>query len=115
MRRPPAVARVLERVTATSRTHHLFLPNQTALLAVSGGPDSVCLAETMVRLRRLLKVRLEIVHVDAADPVSFGHEIAPRQLSDAALISPTIASAAVFGSGAAVMGRPTTSGSDATA
>ena len=64
MRRPPAVARVLERATATSRTHHLFLPNQTALLAVSGGPDSVCLAETMVRLRRLLKVRFEIVHVD---------------------------------------------------
>ena len=64
MRRPPAVARVLERATATSRTHHLFLANQTALLAVSGGPDSVCLAETMVRLRRLLKVRLEIVHVD---------------------------------------------------
>jgi tRNA(Ile)-lysidine synthase len=64
MRRPPAVARVLERATATAREHHLFLPNQTALLAVSGGPDSVCMAEAMVRLRRLLKVQLEIVHVD---------------------------------------------------
>jgi tRNA(Ile)-lysidine synthase len=64
MRRPPTVARVLERVTATSREHHLFLPNQTVLLAVSGGPDSVCLAETIVRLRRLLKISLQIVHVD---------------------------------------------------
>ncbi len=64
MRRPPAVAHVLERVTATARTHELFLPNETVLLAVSGGPDSMCLLGSMLRLRRLLKVRLEVLHVD---------------------------------------------------
>jgi tRNA(Ile)-lysidine synthase len=64
MRRPPAVARVLERVTATSREHEMFLPGQTVLVAVSGGPDSVCLLESLVRLRRLFKIRLEVFHFD---------------------------------------------------
>jgi tRNA(Ile)-lysidine synthase len=64
MTRPPAVARVLERVTATSREHELFLPGETAIVAVSGGPDSVCLLYALHALRRLLKIRLEVVHVD---------------------------------------------------
>ncbi|MGZ8624829.1 MAG: tRNA lysidine(34) synthetase TilS, partial [Actinomycetota bacterium] len=64
MSRPPAVARILERVTATSREHELFLPGETALVAVSGGPDSVCLLSALHALRRLLRIRLEVVHVD---------------------------------------------------
>jgi tRNA(Ile)-lysidine synthase len=64
MRRPPAVARVLERVTATAREHEMFLPGQTVLVAVSGGPDSVCLLESLARLRRLFKIRLEVFHFD---------------------------------------------------
>jgi tRNA(Ile)-lysidine synthase len=64
MRRPPPVARVLERVTATAREHEMFLPGQSVLVAVSGGPDSVCLLESLVRLRRLFKIRLEVFHFD---------------------------------------------------
>ena len=64
MRRPPAVARVLERVTATAREHEMFLPGQTVLVAVSGGPDSVCMLESLVRLRRLFRIRLEVFHFD---------------------------------------------------
>jgi tRNA(Ile)-lysidine synthase len=64
MRRPPAVARVLERVTATAREHEMFLPGQSVLVAVSGGPDSVCLLESLTRLRRLFKIRLEVFHFD---------------------------------------------------
>jgi tRNA(Ile)-lysidine synthase len=64
MRRPPAVARVLERVTATAREHEMFLPGQSVLVAVSGGPDSVCMLESLVRLRRLLRIRLEVFHFD---------------------------------------------------
>lgn len=64
MGRAPAVARVLERVTATSRTHELFLPGDSVLVGVSGGPDSVCLVHALHELRRLLRVRLEVVHVD---------------------------------------------------
>ena len=63
-RRPPAVARVLERVTATIREHDLVRGGETVLVCVSGGPDSVCLVESLVRLRRLLGVRLEVYHFD---------------------------------------------------
>jgi len=56
-RRPPAVARVLERVTATVREHDLLHPGDLVLVCVSGGPDSVCLLESLVRLRRLFRTR----------------------------------------------------------
>ncbi len=65
-RRPPAVARVLERLTATAREHEMFRPSRTVLVSVSGGPDSVCLVESLVRLRRLFRYRLEIFHFDHA-------------------------------------------------
>lgn len=62
--RPPAVARVLERVTATARHHEMFLPGRIVLVAVSGGPDSMCLLHALHRLRRLLRIRLDVAHVD---------------------------------------------------
>jgi tRNA(Ile)-lysidine synthase len=64
MRRPPAVARVLHRITATSRAFGMFEAGDLVLMCVSGGPDSVCLAESLVRLRRLLRIRLAVLHVD---------------------------------------------------
>ncbi len=64
MRRPPAVARVLERVTATVREHRMIPPGQTVLVSVSGGPDSVCLLGSLLALRRLFKVSLEVFHLD---------------------------------------------------
>jgi len=64
VRRPPAVARVLERVTATVRKHDLLLPRDVVLACVSGGPDSVCLLESLVRLRRLFRIRVEVFHFD---------------------------------------------------
>ncbi len=64
LRRPPAVARVLQRVTATSRRYELFLPGQRVLVAVSGGPDSVCLLYSLHFLRRLLGIRLHVFHFD---------------------------------------------------
>ncbi len=64
VRRPPAVARVLERVTATAREHEMFLPGQMVLVAVSGGPDSVCLLYSLHHLRRLFRIKLEVFHFD---------------------------------------------------
>jgi tRNA(Ile)-lysidine synthase len=64
MRRPPAVARVLERVTRTAREHEMFREGDTVLVAVSGGPDSVCLLYSLWYLRRLFKIRLEVFQFD---------------------------------------------------
>jgi tRNA(Ile)-lysidine synthase len=64
MRRPPAVARVLERVTKTAREHEMFHEGDTVLVSVSGGPDSVCLLYSLWYLRRLFKIRLEVFHFD---------------------------------------------------
>jgi tRNA(Ile)-lysidine synthase len=78
LRRPPAVARVLERVTATARRHEMFLPGQTVLVAVSGGPDSVCLLYSLWSLRRLFRIRLQVFHFD--------HRLRPDSGSDAAYV-----------------------------
>ncbi len=78
MRRPPAVARVLERVTLTARAHDLFIPGRTVLVAVSGGPDSMCLLESLARLRRLFGYRLAVAHVD--------HRLRPGSAVDAAYV-----------------------------
>jgi tRNA(Ile)-lysidine synthase len=78
MRRPPAVARVLERVTRTARDHELFEPGDRVLVAVSGGPDSVCLLYALWHLRRLLKIRLEVFHFD--------HRLRPGSGADAAYV-----------------------------
>ena len=64
LRKPPAVARVLERVTATARRHEMFLPGECVLVSVSGGPDSMCLLHSLFRLRRLFRIRLEVFHFD---------------------------------------------------
>ncbi|HWC32260.1 MAG TPA: tRNA lysidine(34) synthetase TilS [Actinomycetota bacterium] len=61
---PPAVARVVERVTATVRRHGMFDPGETVVVACSGGPDSVCLLHTLHRLRRLFRIRLAVFHFD---------------------------------------------------
>jgi tRNA(Ile)-lysidine synthase len=63
-RRPPAVARVLGRVTDTVREHGMFVPDDLVLVWVSGGPDSVCLLESLIRLRRLFRIRLAVFHLD---------------------------------------------------
>jgi tRNA(Ile)-lysidine synthase len=62
--RPPAVARVLERVTRTARRHDLFHRGETVVVACSGGPDSTCLLHALHRLRRLFGIRLVAFHFD---------------------------------------------------
>jgi tRNA(Ile)-lysidine synthase len=62
--RPPAVARVLERVIATSRAHEMFEPHDNVIAAVSGGPDSICMLLALRELRRLFRIDLEVFHFD---------------------------------------------------
>jgi tRNA(Ile)-lysidine synthase len=77
--RPPAVARVLERVTATSRRFEMFAPGETVLVACSGGPDSTCLLHALHRLRRLLRIRIAVFHFD--------HRLRKRSADDAAYVA----------------------------
>ncbi len=78
MRRPPAVARVLERVTATVRAHDMLRVGDLVLVEVSGGPDSVCLLSALDRLRRLLKIELAVFHFD--------HRLRKGSAADAAYV-----------------------------
>ena len=77
-RRPPAVARVLERVTKTAREHEMFAPGDLVLVSCSGGPDSVCLLYSLWHLRRLFKIRLAVFHFD--------HKLRPDSGKDAAYV-----------------------------
>ena len=77
-RRPPAVSRVLERVTATVREHDMLAPGDLVMVMVSGGPDSVCLLHSLHLLRRLFRIRPAVVHVD--------HRLRPDSAKDAAYV-----------------------------
>jgi tRNA(Ile)-lysidine synthase len=77
-RRPPQIARVIERVTHTARTHEMFASGDLVLVWVSGGPDSLCLLETLVRVRRLFRIRLAVFHMD--------HRLRPGSAGDAAYV-----------------------------
>jgi tRNA(Ile)-lysidine synthase len=83
-RRPPAVARVLERVTKTVREHDMFSAGDLVLVSVSGGPDSVCLLYSLWHLRRLFKIRLAVFHFDhglregSADDAAYVRRLSAR-------------------------------------
>src|SRR5437868_7552357 len=77
-RRPPAVARVLTQATATMRAHEMVAPGDLVLVAVSGGPDSVCALYTLHALRRLFRMRLAVFHLD--------HRLREDSAADAAYV-----------------------------
>lgn len=62
--RPPAVARVLERIAGSVRAGRMFEPGSCVVAAVSGGPDSLCLLHSLVRLRGLLRISVACFHFD---------------------------------------------------
>jgi tRNA(Ile)-lysidine synthase len=77
-RRPPQVARVIERVTRTAREHAMFSAGDLILVWVSGGADSLCMLETLVRVRRLFRIQLAVFHLD--------HGLRPESAADAAYV-----------------------------
>jgi tRNA(Ile)-lysidine synthase len=55
---------IVERVLHTIRRHGMTSEGQTVVVAVSGGPDSMCLFDVLDRLDDTLQISLEVAHVD---------------------------------------------------
>lgn len=51
-------------VRATILRHHMVVPGAPVVVAVSGGPDSLCLLDVLVRLRADLECDLHVAHLD---------------------------------------------------
>ncbi len=53
-----------QQVACFIQRHNLFPGGSRLLLAVSGGPDSICLLHILLRLRQELDVELHVAHLD---------------------------------------------------
>lgn len=54
----------VNKVLAYCRKHTMFQPGDRVVLGVSGGADSICLLFVLEELKRLLDIRLYVVHVN---------------------------------------------------
>ena len=63
MRQKEFAARVWSKLVAFERERNLLPPGRRVLVAVSGGPDSVCLAHFLAQMARRKGLTLELFHV----------------------------------------------------
>ncbi len=72
---------VLARVRATVQAHDLLPAGSSVVVAVSGGPDSLCLLHVLGRLREELELRLHVAHLN--------HGLRPEAEAEAAFVATT--------------------------
>lgn len=93
-----ATERVLERVRTTVRKHSMFSGGGLVLVAVSGGPDSMCLLDVLARCRDDFGISLRVAHLN--------HRMRDQAPDDALMVTEfarsrgvetTVAEADVFG------------------
>ncbi len=70
---------VFSRVRATIEAYHLLLPGDRVVVAVSGGPDSLCLLHVLKRLREDMDLRLHVAHLN--------HGLRPEAEAEAAFVA----------------------------
>ena len=56
---------IREKILNTIKKYNLISPNDTVLVAVSGGPDSMCLIDNLLALKDILKIKeIAVVHLN---------------------------------------------------
>lgn len=70
---------VAARVRATLDAHDLLPQGSGVVVAVSGGPDSLCLLHVLLQMRGALGLRLHVAHLD--------HGLRPESAADAAYVA----------------------------
>jgi len=56
--------KILRKISRTITKYHMLQPGDSVVVAVSGGPDSVCLLDVLSALRGVLGIRLIVAHFD---------------------------------------------------
>lgn len=74
MRRKSFEARIWAKLVAYQKKERLLSLGQGVLAAISGGPDSVCLAHYLFSMRRRVGFHLELVYVDHGLRKEASHE-----------------------------------------
>src|SRR4030042_6840934 len=64
MTRFPKKSTLEQRVSSFLKEHHLTLSRKPLLVAVSGGPDSVCLLHVLNLLKKDSGLKLHVAHLD---------------------------------------------------
>ena len=81
---PHYTRETLEKVRKTISGYGMIQPGETVIVAVSGGPDSVCLLHILDRLREELQMKLVAAHFD--------HRLRPHEDESETEIVRTLAS-----------------------
>lgn len=75
--------RLPDQIAAYCQRHALMAVGTTVVVAVSGGPDSLCLLHVLLQLAPRWQLRLHVAHLD--------HQLRPESASDAQFVADTAA------------------------